>query len=82
MVISRGRQGTRDGMDMFRGETQLAGFVQREFGAYPMMNVMYKHLPSVDRMTDRHLWKHCLPATSLSGGNYDIITLCVYDNCE
>ena len=29
-------------------------------------------ISSVDRITDRHLWKHYLPATSLAGGKYDV----------
>ena len=43
----------------------------RGYPTYPMMHVMYIPLPpaAVDRVTDRHLWKHYLPQASFAGGN-------------
>ena len=32
-----------------------------------------RYPPPVDRMTDRYLWKHHLPPTSLAGGKYTLI---------
>ena len=44
-----------------------------ESGLWLVMATCDTHPPSLNRMIDRYVWNHFLPATSLSGGKYDCI---------
>ena len=52
-----------------RGSPSRSGVCPPPPGGDIGPEIPYPHLPPVNRMTDRRLWKHYLPTTNVAGGN-------------